>query len=122
MSFLTLYKPETGEIVGVLTGNAEFIELNKQLTDLAFLDGEFDKETYFIHGGQPKLRPPMPVTFREGTITGIPVPATLKIRDQLYEINEPTVEVSFEHPGIYLLILDSWPYLPAELIYENPSQ
>lgn len=76
-----------------------------------FLDGHFDSATHYAVDGQAVPRPPCPAVLDGFTLSEVPVPSTLIVNGQSFEVTEAAVELSFSKPGQYNLRIACWPYL-----------
>lgn len=58
-------------------------------------------------------KPPMPISVNGLTISNIPIPATVFIAKQVFEVNDGTLELEFDTPGPHQIRVEAFPYLPA---------
>ena len=68
----------------------------------------------YVVDGALVPRPASPVALIDMTLTGVPVPAVVRINAAQYEADESTVELDITYPGKYRIVVEAWPYLDAE--------
>lgn len=65
-------------------------------------------------------RPEMPVTFDGRFLSGVPAGATIAIDGVEYHADgSPAIEVEFESPARYQIVVSQWPYLDARFEHED---
>lgn len=83
--------------------------------------GALDDSWWFY--GQARKRQPCPTTVKGLTLVGVRPGSMIMIEDQQYEcIDGGDVELSFQFPGTYEVMVTRWPYLDGRYIVENPPQ
>jgi hypothetical protein len=83
-------------------------DLNVQGRD--YVDGKWDSRTHYILNGEVTERPTQSTTLDGRTLTGLPIPATLHIDGETYEVDDGEAELDFILPGTYRLRVVAWPY------------
>jgi hypothetical protein len=110
-----------GEVTGVVSGDLSVITTTKELSENPWVDGDYLNKPVYVLNGEVLNRPDNPATVSGLTLENVPVPTTLIINGTSYEINESTVELEFNQPSTYSVVLKSWPYLDKEFVIENPA-
>ncbi|CAK16859.1 hypothetical protein [Pseudomonas entomophila] len=65
-------------------------------------------------------RPEMPVTLDGQFLLGVPEGAMITIDGVEYTADgSPAIEVEFEYPARYEIVVSKWPYLDARFIHED---
>lgn len=117
------YKRDTGEIVGVATGQAESVALTAASLapdeEALTLSGAIQHnigETEYITDGLLTPRPQMAVTVTVAVtgllLQGIPAGATLRVDKSMYELGDAS-EVELElGTGKFDIEVTRWPYIP----------
>jgi hypothetical protein len=109
----TEYNSTTGQIGGVHGGYPDAESVLPQIfmpgMD-SIVAGEYDNRTHYILNGEPTERPTQSTTLDGRTLTGLPIPATLHINDETYEVDDGTAELDFILPGTYRLKVVAWPF------------
>jgi hypothetical protein len=87
-----------------------------------------DPRTQYIVDGEAQDRPTMNVTadkqsiiadgVDEITFTGIPIGSALILDGEVYNITEPTLELTVDRPGPYVARFRLWPYIDKEVAFE----
>jgi hypothetical protein len=111
--FLVAFDTATGKI-GVFTGGEDL----EKIAAPYMADGwgvtecgsEVNGWTHYILNGEPTERPTQSTTLDARTLTGLPIPATLHIDGETYEVDDGTAELDFILPGTYRLRVVAWPY------------
>lgn len=53
-------------------------------------------------------------------LSGLPVPSLIAINRKEYPCDEANIELEFDQPGKYRIVVRAWPYLDMEFDLENP--
>lgn len=101
------------DAVGRILHFAEVPSSMLVLQDDDIVYGIADPETEYVLDRTIVPRPPCPASFAGSVLTGLPVPCTLTINGQVYDVTEATVTLDFPHPGLYEIRVACWPYLNA---------
>lgn len=122
MPTITTYDAATGQLFCVVQGPADL--LSKQVFDgLGYIEGNFSGETHWFDLTLKAVveRPSMPFTVQKpaviadgldvATIADLPSPCTVTIDGQIFEVDDGTVELTFDEPGKHTITLSAWPYL-----------
>lgn len=75
------------------------------------------------YGTQPVITPLQDnPTVQDGmTLKQVPKGTQIYIEDTVYQCDDGTAELSFAHPGTFVVRVTSWPFLPKEFTIENPA-
>lgn len=117
---ITQYDPDTGEMDAVLSADTPIIESTKAANPY-WIDGQWDGDTHYVVDGEAVPRPENPTTLDGMTLRNVPVPATLTINETEYQTDSDTVELGFDYPGTYRVIVRAFPYLDKELTIEDTA-
>ena len=71
--------------------------------------------TQFVLNGEVLDKGLCPAWLDGLTLRDMPVPSQLLVDKTIYDVTEPTVELSFNLPGTYTIKIFSAPYLPVTL-------
>lgn len=96
-----------GRIIGTLTVPESMIDL--QIDGVVY--GRADPATEYVVDRTITPRPVCPAVLDGLTLSGVPVPSTLIINGQPFEVSSEVVDLEFPHPGSYALRMVKWPYL-----------
>lgn len=110
---------QTGRIVCIFNGTDEVFKANP---DKNFIEGIADPEVDYVKNGRLSTRPLMKAERELNVLKNLPVPCQIIINEATYDCDEPTVELEFDQPGIYNIIVRAWPYIDKEFVYENQAQ
>lgn len=80
-----------------------------------FIPGQGTTDTHYVANGVVFEKATCPAYLDGMTLRNVPVPATLTIDGTTYEATEPTIELSFNLPGTYKLLIESIPHLTLTL-------
>lgn len=124
---ITYYNINSGEIEHSKISNypgaaPEVIE------GLGYVEGIWDPSKYYINESLPIERPNIDPSISktevlangvdEVIITNLPIPATVNVKEQIVEIEDGELVLTFDTPGEYKIKVESFPYLPfEEVIY-----
>lgn len=72
----------------------------------------------YVLGGVAVPRPPNPAVLSGMTLRNCPVGSTIWIGRTNYTVDDPTVELSFQFHGTYLVRVESFPELDASFTVE----
>lgn len=107
-----------GEIEGFLSAPQDVLDLNTP--GRQWVEGRIDREIYYIDGGELTARPINPTTLADATLIDVPGNSIISINGVDYPCDEGgEVELEFDQPGTYSIVVKCWPYLDAEFEYEN---
>jgi len=114
---------DTGQFVQTLEGDAQLvIEPTAQALGLSYVEGEYGADHWYTNG-QPQPRPPCPAVLNGAMLQNVPANSVISINDTDYDCEAGgTVELEFDQPGTYTILITSWPYLDGEFTYENSAQ
>lgn len=119
---ITWYDATTGQIDGSMWGDENQVQANKERTTRPYIDGLYSPDTYYIVNGKPVLREPQKTRLDGMVLSLLPPNAIIRINEKEYTVNGSTVELEFDQPGSYRVVIESWPYLPKEFTIENQTQ
>ena len=120
MEAISLYD-DRGEIHTTIRGDAVAIQTTIDNTTDQWVDGDWFGLPKYVSNGEVLDRPVNPATASGMTLLNVPVPATLLIGREIYDVTESTVELEFNLPGTYTVKVIAWPYLDKEFTIENPA-
>jgi hypothetical protein len=94
--------------------------------EVAFAEAADDQLHYYdIATAQRMDRPPMQAALSASTVpadgvsevslTGLPIPCVVRVEQTTYHVPDGRLDISFDLPGRYVLRVEAFPYLPAEL-------
>lgn len=106
----SLYKIQTGELVGIVSCQQETVDLNTP-TDCGRIAGSWDGTQYWVENGKPAKKVEMLPIISGLTISNLPIPCTAFIEAARYEITDGVLELSPSLPGPYEVRLEAVPYL-----------
>lgn len=72
--------------------------------------GEYDSEMYYVLDRAPVQRETCPVSIDGMVLHNAPVPSVLEINGTAYDVTDNIVDLEFDHPGTYSLVLKCFPY------------
>lgn len=120
---ITLFKPDTGEFDGVVTGHPDYV-----LTPTAeawpggVADAALD-DSWWFNDGEAKLRQRCPAVLDGLVLRGVPPASVIVIEGNSYPCESGgDVELEFEFAGTYLVTVVCWPYLKGSYTVENPAR
>jgi hypothetical protein len=116
MNFLTVYDPATGEILETHKSPGQ-IGLSDPTQ--VFVAVEANMKTQYVWEGEVVDRPVMNVTLDGSVLKGVPSGATVTIDDTDYEADGSDIELSFTLKARHHIGIKMWPYMPAEVVYED---
>lgn len=122
MMTITTYNTTTGQLYCTVQCPVDL--LSKQVPNgLGYIEGVFSGETHWYNLNlkavveRPQMSCPVtiPAVVANGidaaTITNLPVPCTVTVDGQSFEVDDGTVEMTFDEPGKHTITLSAWPYL-----------
>lgn len=86
-----------------------------------YVQGQVNGTTHYIQDGHVTLRPPSTATLTGNVLTGLTAPCVIRINARKYPCNEPRVELEFDQPGRYRVVVQAWPQLEKEFEIENSA-
>lgn len=125
---ISLYRKVSGEILRTVTCDARHCTLHcKEGED--YIDGAYSGETFFVSPAtgdvtqRPALNAPVPATpIKAGNgvyrVDGLPIPSRVTVDADVYHVDDGCIELSFDAPGTYLVRVEAFPFLPAEVRVE----
>lgn len=119
---VSLFMPGTGRFDGVVEGHPDYVLAPTVAAwSGGAAPGALDESWWFY--GQARKRPACPAVIEGLTLRGVRPGSTITIEGQRYEcIDGGDVELSFQFPGTYDVMVTRWPYLDGRYIVENPPQ
>ncbi|MFY3137177.1 hypothetical protein ACOTFF_10880 [Achromobacter xylosoxidans] len=85
-----------------------------------YVDGVVDGQSHYVRDGLVTPRPRGKAVLRGAMLSGLPVPSLISINRKEYLCNEANIELEFDQPGKYRIVVRAWPYLDKEFTVENP--
>ena len=121
MSIYSLYDAN-GRVLSVLS-----LQQDDQLEALVALNGAagyvesaVDGRTHYVRDGELLPRPQSTAVLTGNRLSGLDVPCLVGINDEEYPCNETSVELEFDQPGRYRVVVRAWPQMEKEFEIENP--
>lgn len=112
------YYDEEGRITGEMTGDVAAVELTKELTTQAWVDGLWFGKPVYVLAGEVLDRPACPAVLTGMVLTDLPVPCVLDINGTKYDADEASVELDLG-VGQFTIKVIAWPYMDGEFNVEN---
>lgn len=107
------YDPETGAIT--LYGNLSRMIVESYIKDEGrpFLIGVGADDTHYVDLSTMTIREkqPMQGILDDTTIRNLPIPCTVTVEGESYEVDDGDAELTFEQPGVYSVTVAAVPYL-----------
>ena len=104
---------EAGEILRTVSCAPSMIDIQLS-TGEDYIEGTCDDELDFVENGLVADRYTMSATLSGNIITGLPVPCTVSVDGQVFEVPDGILEFSISLPGTYDIICGAVNYLPKE--------
>lgn len=116
---ISLHSKETGEIISLAEGPEEnLFPLDGRL---GYINGHINSNDYYVVNGKAINRPNNECYIENGSLLGMKVNSQVIIDDITYETDSSEVELEFDQPGTYKILVKCWPYRDKEIIYENQA-
>ena len=111
-----------GLIISHIQGIEEVVvPLREQGKQLILVDREYPYEDYYVKNEQVLERPNQQTKFTGLMLTDLPNPCTVTINGTPYECNSEVVELEFDQPTTYTILVQAWPHKDWETTYENKA-
>lgn len=120
MKKITFYDAE-GRITGVMSGPLASIQATIEYLKEPFVEGEGSLDADYVCGGTLTARPVCPARLDDLVLSRLPSPCLITINERDYPCETSTVELEFDQPGKYHIVVQAWPYLDKEFTIENPA-
>lgn len=117
MNYLTVYDPETGEILETHKSPGVIRLVGQE--GKSFVEEEGDITRQFVKGGRVVDRPEMAVTLDGAILRGVPSGASVVIDGVAYAADGTDIELSFSLDVDHTIKVILWPFMPVEVTYEN---
>lgn len=98
-----------GRILRSITCAPRMIKLQKKANEFV-LEGFGEPNTHYVVGRTILDRPDNPTVVTGTTLTNVPIPSTLHIGPDMYELTDPTVALDLPLAGKYYMWIESFPY------------
>lgn len=85
------------------------------------IESDKDPALYYLKKGTLTLRPTQDTTLSGSRLDCMPTPWTLYINGTEYSGDTRYADLDIDQPGVYSLLVVSWPYLEKEFSFENPA-
>lgn len=112
------YYDEQGRITGELSGDAAVIELTKQMTSEAWVEGEWFGKPVYVLNGEVVDRPECPATLEASTLFNLPVPCVINIDGTKYNCDQDSAELDLG-AGLHKITVIAFPYLDGVFNVQN---
>lgn len=122
MTTITTYNIKTGQFYCIVQCPDELV-LAQVPDGLGYVEGDFSGETHWfdLNLKSGVERPSMPCSvgipavvangLDVATITNLPTPCIITVGGQSFEVDDGTVELTFDEPGVHTITLSAWPYV-----------
>ena len=108
----------SGLLLTTMMGTTATLNANVSEEDIVvYFEGNPQKHIYLKDGEITPLKE-NPTSLRDLTLSNIPIPATITINTETYEIEDSEIELEFDQVGVYTIRVESFPYLPKEFQIE----
>lgn len=119
MISITNYDPETGAILGVITGDPLSVIANRTAY---YVGGAYKPDTHYIKNGVATERLVQSTVLKGLTLRNLPVPCEIFINGAKYECEDSAATLEFDQPTSYHIKVVAFPFLDWEIIIENQTQ
>ncbi len=85
-----------------------------------YIEGVVDPETQYVQEGRVESRPPGTSMLTGSVLSGLPVPCVVSVNRMEYPCNQSSIELEFDQPGRYRIVVRAWPQIDKEFEIENP--
>lgn len=119
----TIFRTDDGMVLRSVVCPENLLDIQSQTGESA-IPGDFMPSVYYIHDGEPTIRPESPANISadfvaadgEAAVLLQAVAGTLTVGNETYEVETGEIELTFDTPGDYRIRLDAFPYLPFEAV------
>jgi len=102
---------QVGRILRNISSPQDMIEVQLQEGEMYLeSDNLIDDSVFYIDNSTIVKRPSFSETVQGTTISSLPIPTTIIVQGVSYEVSDGVAELSFNLPGTYPVILQSFPY------------
>lgn len=109
---------EIGEITGSLTGDESGIELNKQMSEVPWVEGDWFGKPVYVLNGVVTDRPVCPAVLNGLVLSDLPVPCVLDINGTKYNVDQSEVTLDLG-TGSFTITVIAFPYLDGVFHVDN---
>ena len=124
---ITIFTKNSGKIKRLISC-PEYMAESQCGDGEGFLVEWYDSILYYIHNGEATLCPTQETTLShtfalangidEVVLQYLPIPCTVTVANAVYEVDDGTLEISFDTPGEYQVTVTSFPYLDKTFTVE----
>lgn len=115
ISEFSAYDPNTGQIKWHLSCPTSMVDVNLP-SNLSTVEGLWEPNDFFVFDGEIRSRPDIEMVVSGHTVSNLPVPCTVRIDGQDYEIEDGAIEFESNHPGPHSLRIEAFPYKPTVIV------
>ncbi|MDH2051126.1 hypothetical protein [Achromobacter marplatensis] len=116
-----LYEPQSGRILSLFAGDEAAARMTADFMRLRCMPGRASLSLDYVDDGEVIRRLEMNPFIDGRSISNLPATCSVQVNDVMYECSDGIVELEFEQPGKYRVIVRAFPFLDLELEYENPA-
>lgn len=122
--FFVVYKEVSGEILKTLFMPETDVHMNyDEEGGERYITGEGYYERHYVHEGEIVPRPENPTVLEGQVLIDVPSDSMIRIDGMSYKSSEGgDIELSFNVPGIYIVRVESFPYLEKEFEIDYQPQ
>ena len=124
---ITIYDVSSGVINRIVSCPDNLIN-SQCLENESFILGAFNDENYYINQDNAIMKPIQDTTLSNTSVLAneidavvlqhLPIPCTVTVANAVYEVDDGTLEISFDTPGEYQVTVTSFPYLDKTFTVE----
>lgn len=85
-----------------------------------YVEGVVDAGTQYVQEGRVQSRPSNTSTLAGNVLSGLHIPSVISVNRMEYPCNESSIELEFDQPGRYRIVVRAWPQIDKEFEIENP--
>lgn len=104
---ITYYEPDTGQIVAFRHTSSDSVTDQE---GLSMISGTWPAEQFYVVDGCPVRRPDMAITVGGKAFSGLPIPATVRVGEESFEVTDGAAELTFMVPGYYRVDITAFPF------------
>ena len=124
---ITIYDVSSGVINRIVSCPDNLIN-SQCLENESFILGAFNDENYYINQDNAIMKPIQDTTLSNTSVLAneidavvlqhLPIPCTVTVANIVYEVDDGTLEISFDTPGEYPVIVTAFPCLDKTFTVE----
>jgi hypothetical protein len=106
----TFYVIDSGEIKGLFEMPGPIFPPDE---GWSWISGHWPQEDFYVVNGCPARRPRMQISIDGLLFSGLPNPATVRVGEERFTIDDGEAELKFMVPGTYQVEITAFPYQVA---------